>query len=553
MICCELRPPSPFLSRLSWLEHVDASRKAFIIYLTIKNWLPQWFSSSFDEIFLITLSDMPTTCGFPNCKFRSRYRGQEDNRHFYRIPKRPAVLRQKWLEAIGRTEATVVSQLRICSGHFSGGEKKDGDIPVPDPEIDTPLCIELPPKEPKGDRKRLKMSVLSPGNMRNNSRSLLSPNHHFGKHVTNNNNSTIRSSLTPTSYPRGKSHHFGSGGGGSDFQTKRQKHGPSSCSSKSCDFSTSDNRKSADAFLPGSFHYEHARNHSIEDLLSASFFSNDLTLSKHMNSLATTSKPLVALLDGRDCSVEMPHLKDIATVAFCDAQSVQEIHDRVLKEAVAVLMWHTIHLNKDDLRKFRSLRLIVRIGADYDNVDIKSAGELGIAVCNVTGFCIEEVADSTLCMILSLYRKLDASSTASNMTMRRGGTTSTKFDFWKMNNIHHNSGETTLSQSGGRIKGQRLGLIGLGAVGVAVAIRAKAFAFDVRFYDPYLPDGYFVLSVSLELNFKYQCHDIVQQKINSVRLCVCCSGVTGYSLRGMPRIHHHHYNHSFRVGARSAT
>ncbi|EFO26473.2 hypothetical protein LOAG_02009 [Loa loa] len=53
---------------------------------------------------------MPTTCGFPNCKFRSRYRGQEDNRHFYRIPKRPQVLRQRWLLAIGRTEDTVVSQ-----------------------------------------------------------------------------------------------------------------------------------------------------------------------------------------------------------------------------------------------------------------------------------------------------------------------------------------------------------------------------------------------------------------------------------------------------------
>ena len=40
-------------------------------------------------------------------------------------------------------------------------------------------------------------------------------------------------------------------------------------------------------------------------------------------------RPLVALLDGRDCSIEMPILKDIATVAFCDAQSTQEIHEKV--------------------------------------------------------------------------------------------------------------------------------------------------------------------------------------------------------------------------------
>ena len=40
-------------------------------------------------------------------------------------------------------------------------------------------------------------------------------------------------------------------------------------------------------------------------------------------------RPLIALLDGRDCSVEMPILKDIATVAFCDAQSTTEIHEKV--------------------------------------------------------------------------------------------------------------------------------------------------------------------------------------------------------------------------------
>ena len=43
------------------------------------------------------------------------------------------------------------------------------------------------------------------------------------------------------------------------------------------------------------------------------------------------SRPLVALLDGRDCSLEMPILKDVATVAFCDAQSTQEIHEKVCK------------------------------------------------------------------------------------------------------------------------------------------------------------------------------------------------------------------------------
>lgn len=115
-------------------------------------------------------------------------------------------------------------------------------------------------------------------------------------------------------------------------------------------------------------------------------------------------RPLVALLDGRDCTVEMPILKDVATVAFCDAQSTQEIHEKVLNEAVGALMYHTITLTREDLEKFKALRIIVRIGSGFDNIDIKSAGDLG-------------------------------------------------------------------------------------RVGQAVALRAKAFGFNVLFYDPYLSDG----------------------------------------------------------------
>ena len=67
-------------------------------------------------------------------------------------------------------------------------------------------------------------------------------------------------------------------------------------------------------------------------------------------------------------------------------------------------MWHTIQLNKEDLEKFRALRIVVRIGSGFDNIDVKSAGEMGIAVCNVPGYGVEEVADTTLCLILNLYR-----------------------------------------------------------------------------------------------------------------------------------------------------
>lgn len=110
----------------------------------------------------------------------------------------------------------------------------------------------------------------------------------------------------------------------------------------------------------------------------ASSTTNGTSVMMHQTPLQPQPRPLVALLDGRDCSVEMPILKEIATVAFCDAQSTSEIHDKVLNEAQAALLYSTITLNREDLIKFRALKLIVKIGADLDNVDVKAAAELNI-------------------------------------------------------------------------------------------------------------------------------------------------------------------------------
>lgn len=185
-------------------------------------------------------------------------------------------------------------------------------------------------------------------------------------------------------------------------------------------------------------------------------------------------KPLIALLDGKDCSIEMPILKDVATVAFCDASSLAEIHDKVLDEAVGALMWHNITLTREDLERFKSLKVIVRIGSGIDNIDIKAAADLGMVVCNVPGYGVEEVADTTLCLILNLYRRT----------------------YWLANMVlqENRSFQTTeqvreAAVGCARIRGDTLGIIGLGRVGTAVALRAKVFGFNVIFYDPYIADG----------------------------------------------------------------
>lgn len=183
-------------------------------------------------------------------------------------------------------------------------------------------------------------------------------------------------------------------------------------------------------------------------------------------------RPLVALLDGRDCSVEMPILKDMATVAFCDAQSTQEIHEKVLNEAVGALL-SRISLTREDLEKFRALKIIVCIGSGYDNVDIKAAADMGIAVCNVPSATVDEVADTTMCHILNLYRRV----TWLHEAVKEGRRPQ------NAENVREIAAGAT------RIRGETLGIIGLGCTGTAVAQRAKAFGFNILYYDPYLSDG----------------------------------------------------------------
>ncbi|XP_043429145.1 C-terminal-binding protein 1 isoform X5 [Prionailurus bengalensis] len=177
-------------------------------------------------------------------------------------------------------------------------------------------------------------------------------------------------------------------------------------------------------------------------------------------------RPLVALLDGRDCTVEMPILKDVATVAFCDAQSTQEIHEKVLNEAVGALMYHTITLTREDLEKFKALRIIVRIGSGFDNIDIKSAGDLGIAVCNVPAASVEETADSTLCHILNLYRR----TTWLHQALREG------------TRVQSVEQIREVASGAARIRGETLGIIGLDGTERALGLQRVSTLQDLLFH-----------------------------------------------------------------------
>lgn len=111
------------------------------------------------------------------------------------------------------------------------------------------------------------------------------------------------------------------------------------------------------------------------------------------------------------------------------------------------------------------LRCVVRYGVGYETIDVPAAAARGIQVANVPDYCIPEVADHAMALLLALARKvipLDAS-------VRRGEWATLK-----------------AAKPAHRIEGQTLGLIGMGRIGSAVVRRALGFGMRVVAHDKYL-------------------------------------------------------------------
>jgi C-terminal binding protein len=145
-----------------------------------------------------------------------------------------------------------------------------------------------------------------------------------------------------------------------------------------------------------------------------------------------------------------------------------------LKQYQGFLCWHDLLLTPEVLDELKdTLKGIVRIGAGYDNVAHVHAAKLNIPVSNVPDYGVDEVADSTICHMLNLLRK---NSVLSYKLLGDNpvyvGPTDLRHNF----RIH-------------RVSGKQLGVIGLGCIGSATALRAKAFGMKVVFYDPYINPG----------------------------------------------------------------
>jgi C-terminal binding protein len=161
-------------------------------------------------------------------------------------------------------------------------------------------------------------------------------------------------------------------------------------------------------------------------------------------------------------------LGEIAEVEALDVLSEAELVGRI-EDADAIMVYHYFRFTKASIDRLQRCKVIVRPGVGYDGIDIAAARARGIPVCNVPDYGTEEVADSAVAMAVSLAR----GSHFLNSRLKRG------LGAWNVDQAIPVP----------RLRGRRFGIIGCGRIGTAAALRAKAFGFEVAFYDPYLKDG----------------------------------------------------------------
>lgn len=187
-----------------------------------------------------------------------------------------------------------------------------------------------------------------------------------------------------------------------------------------------------------------------------------------------------------DASIEAPVLDGVAEVVLARVHHEADLAPHLL-DADAVILFHDIERMTDaSFAKLPRCQVVVRAGVGYNNVDLAAAGARGIGVCNVPDYGTEEVADHAMLLLLAVARALRIQ----DESIRQG--------IWDYQTGRHTP----------RLRGKTLGLVGCGRIGVATALRAKAFGLDVVFFDPYISAG---LDKALGIRQVFQLEPLLDQ------------------------------------------
>ena len=184
--------------------------------------------------------------------------------------------------------------------------------------------------------------------------------------------------------------------------------------------------------------------------------------------MSTRPKVVVTDFINEPLDHERRLLGDLAEVVALGAFSEEELAGRI-EDADAIMLYHFISLTSRTIDRLKNCRLIVRCGVGFDNVDRAAARARGIPVANVPDYGTEDVADSAIGMMLSLTRGLHFMN--SRLQHRQG-----PWIYTQVQPLH-------------RLRGRVFGVIGIGCIGTATALRARALGMEVVYYDPFVPQG----------------------------------------------------------------
>jgi D-3-phosphoglycerate dehydrogenase len=145
---------------------------------------------------------------------------------------------------------------------------------------------------------------------------------------------------------------------------------------------------------------------------------------------------------------------------FCETP--EEVIQRASDADVLWLAWKP-HIDRAILEALHNVRLVIRWGIGFEQIDLDAATDLGVAVANAPTYGTEDVAEHTLALILALERRIVSFDT----DMRNGGWTT----------------PTTVSVH--RLAGRTVGLLGVGRIGAALARRAKGMGLRVIGHDAF--------------------------------------------------------------------
>jgi len=185
--------------------------------------------------------------------------------------------------------------------------------------------------------------------------------------------------------------------------------------------------------------------------------------------MAGLARVVIADFIEDNARIESEVLAGLATVAALGKQTEAELAGAI-EDADAIMLYHCLGFSRQTIERLERCKLIVRCGVGFDNVDHAFARQQGIPVANVPDYGTEEVADSAIGLALALTRGI----AFLNSSLRAAQ------EDWMY----------SLAAPIHRLRTRNFAIVGLGRIGSATAMRAKALGMQVVFYDPFVPDGY---------------------------------------------------------------